>query len=339
MSLSQRRYQLQPYAGPHTRYECPVCGARKQFTRYLDTRRQEQLPPQFGRCNREDKCGYHLGPYDVNGSGLSYAASDAAEFTTVQPGARLHKVPSPRVYVLPQELYKQSLTNYERNNFAALLCNRYGPTTANELLRRFDVGTSGLWPGATIFWQLDEFARVRGGQIVLFDAHGHTAKLQQPDGETKRCVSWVHTSMARGYDHRNAPHPDWLRDYIAHSPKSPCLYGLSQLRQAPAKQPVALVEAPKTAIICTAHYPEFLWMAVGALSYPNAERLAPLRQRQILMFPDASVGGKAYQQWTAKASLLTSQGFRVEVSDILEQVATSKCQTAGLDLADLLMSI
>jgi hypothetical protein len=55
------------------------------------------------------------------------------------------------------------------------------------------------------------------------------------------------------------------------------------------------------------------------------------------MFPDASLGGKAHQQWLRKAATLTSQGFRVEVSDMLERHAGEEQRAAGYDLADLLL--
>jgi hypothetical protein len=57
------RYQLQPYGGSRrNRYACPCCGQAHQFTRYLDTQTGEQLPAEFGQCNRLDHCGYRRTP-------------------------------------------------------------------------------------------------------------------------------------------------------------------------------------------------------------------------------------------------------------------------------------
>ena len=78
---------------------------------------------------------------------------------------------------IPEEVLQQSLGHYQRNQFAQLLRSHFGLGVANDLLRRFEVGTSSHWPGATIFWQRDAAGKVRGGQVVLFDANGHTAKI------------------------------------------------------------------------------------------------------------------------------------------------------------------
>ncbi|WP_332369561.1 DUF6371 domain-containing protein [Spirosoma telluris] len=40
------------------------------------------------------------------------------------------------------------------------------------------------------------------------------------------------------------------------------LFGLPQLQTADADQPIALVEAPKTAIISMSYFSGFIWMAV-----------------------------------------------------------------------------
>ena len=67
------RYILQPYAGPASRYPCPACERRRELVRYLDTETGELVPEAFGKCNRADNCGYHLSPYHVGASGVSWA--------------------------------------------------------------------------------------------------------------------------------------------------------------------------------------------------------------------------------------------------------------------------
>jgi len=40
---------------------CPNCNKRT-FVFYLDTEKGKYLPPEFGRCHREQNCIYHKAP-------------------------------------------------------------------------------------------------------------------------------------------------------------------------------------------------------------------------------------------------------------------------------------
>lgn len=44
-----------------SRYICPNCG-RREFVRYVDNSSGEYVSDTVGKCNRIEKCGYHLPP-------------------------------------------------------------------------------------------------------------------------------------------------------------------------------------------------------------------------------------------------------------------------------------
>ncbi|NEU66402.1 DUF6371 domain-containing protein [Spirosoma agri] len=269
-------------------------------------------------------------------------AERVAAFLFDQPVTR----PAPAVasqnqlYTIPDEVFQQSLGYYPRNQFSRLLHQHFGASVADNLLKRFNIGTSGRWPGACVFWYIDEQQRIRGGQIKLFDDTFHTVKYVVKNGEKRTRTTWVHSAYARRCDEQKQPYPDWLTAYLDERndvQKSPCLFGLPQLVTAPPDQPVAIVEAPKTAVISTPYFPDFIWLAVGALSYLNAERLAPLRGRKIELFPDLSKDGSAFDRWNRVAGELLAEGFHITVSTYLEDNATADERAAGLDLADFLL--
>lgn len=244
------------------------------------------------------------------------------------------------VFTIPHEVFLQSLGHNHQNQFARLLGDHFGLTVANDLLSRFQIGTSSYWPGACVFWYIDEEGRKRGGQIKLFDANFHTVKYLDASGVRRTKTNWVHSAYARRCHELKVPYPPWLVDYLDEQhevAKSPCLFGLPQLLNAPLDQPVAIVESPKTAVLCSPYFPGFIWLAVGALSYLNASRLAPLRNRNVMLFPDLSTDGSAFDRWSRTASELTAQGFSVRVSDYLALRATQAQQDAGFDLADYLL--
>lgn len=178
-----------------------------------------------------------------------------------------------------------------------------------------------------MFWLIDEQSRVRGGEVVLIDETGHTVK--EPD----RCITWVHKALASACHRRNQAPPTWLAEYEAHGQKSPCLFGLPQLADAPIDRPVALVESAKTAILATPYFPRYVWLATRGLSSLTPDRLEPLRGRRLVLFPDAG----ALDKWQVKAGQLRRLGFDVLVSDELEKLAVEGRVPPGTDLADILL--
>ena len=331
------RFTLQPYAGKNSRTACPACGKSGCFARYLDTKAGILLGDEYGRCDHEVKCGYHLSPYKRVGNDLGHTKWIGAEtkqtvlkhplsFITVQTKPETHALS------IPQDIFKSSLTQYEHNVLARVLQEHFGWYEAKTLIARFRLGTSVYWPGACVFWLIDEESRVRGGQIVLYDDTARTVK-HNSDGSSRRHTTWAHIGLMRTYRLLEKPLPFWLTEYQKYGQKCPCLFGLPQLITAPAAQPIALVESAKTAILATPYFPQYIWMATMGLSYLTADRLKPLHGRRIVLFPDAG----AFDKWQAKANALQPLGFSISLSNYLESTVTPVQRAAGYDLGDLIL--
>lgn len=56
------RFILEPYKSIASRHTCPECKHKRYFSRYIDTEGAISFPEYVGRCDREQKCGYHLTP-------------------------------------------------------------------------------------------------------------------------------------------------------------------------------------------------------------------------------------------------------------------------------------
>ncbi|MVM33251.1 hypothetical protein GO755_24640 [Spirosoma sp. HMF4905] len=349
------RYQLPKKA---IKSDCPQCGPkhRRTLSRYVDTRTNDPLPEIYGLCDRVSNCGYHLSPYHKSSTGLTYAdqlyEQEGRQWTDQKPyqrtGAFRSAIDSPApqritpVIAIPDELFQQSLGHYERNQFACLLRQHFGMGAAQELLNRFQVGTSSRWPGACVFWYIDEQNRKRGGQIKLFGQDWHTEKYYDQHGRKCSKTSWVHSVLLYRCRSQQVPPPQWLIDYQETGACCPCLFGLPQLHSVSADQPVAIVEAPKTAILSTPYFPDYVWLAVGSLTYLNSsesglQRLAPIRARPVTFFPDLSKDGSAFDSWSRIADELNQVGFQISVSRLLESNATDKERADGFDLADFIL--
>lgn len=105
--------------------------------------------------------------------------------------------------------------------------------------------------------------------------------------------------------------------------------------------PVAVVEAEKTAVILSAYYPQYVWLATGGLFEVQPEKFRPLRGRKVILFPDADPDGKAYAYWYEAAQLVMAQPYwddspPIRVSALLEQHTTADQRRRKIDLVEFI---
>lgn len=100
----------------------------------------------------------------------------------------------------------------------------------------------------------------------------------------------------------------------------------------------------KTVAIASGYFAEmgYTWLAWGGLHMVKPERCAILKGRQIVLFPDTGLpkipdGKSPFEKWSAVANDLQKEGFRVMVSDLLEQRVSTTEKQNELDLADYLL--
>ncbi|HVI43493.1 MAG TPA: DUF6371 domain-containing protein [Chitinophaga sp.] len=326
--MREYRFVLEPGSKKHY---CPSCG-KKTFVRFIDTHTGEYLPAAYGRCDREVKCSYFK---YVDGT----LAQDREGETTASKdlyGTQPKRSPIITPAYIPFSVLKQSRKAYEGNKFVQYLIRLFGVEITQNLIKHYHLGSSNSrWPGATIFWFIDITGKVRAAQVKLFDNTGHTAKYYTAEGDKRSCTTWLHNILKYTCDRQGTEPPDWLSSYLKQGGNyACCLFGEHLLRQEPTK-PVAIVEAPATAIVASVYLPDFLWLATGSLSYLTAERCKALEGRHVCLFPDLSNDGKACKSWSRKAKEIAGIAS-ITVSDILEEHATNEERVSGLDLRDYL---
>lgn len=94
-------------------------------------------------------------------------------------------------------------------------------------------------------------------------------------------------------------------------------------------QKVAIVESEKTALFMRLEFPDYTWMATGSLSGFKHEYLAPLKEFNVIAFPDNG----AYDQWHQTATSMNELGFSIEVSTAIEDASYE----TGWDLVDVFL--
>jgi hypothetical protein len=89
---------------------------------------------------------------------------------------------------------------------------------------------------------------------------------------------------------------------------------------------IAIVESEKTAIVMSIFLPDFIWLATGSKQNLKFDLLKPIKKRNIVLFPDKG----EYLNWLSKAKDLNTIGFKIAVSELIEQTNFNN----GFDLAD-----
>ena len=272
------------------KYNCPSCN-KKRFVRYIETETGNYAEDHFGRCDREVSCGLR-----------AYPKSGTFPHLNFTPKVIIPPAPS----FIDNALVQRTLSNFEINPLVTYLINRFGQETTIQVILEYKVGTAKKFNGSTVFYQIDTDGRVRTGKIMGYDAvTGKRCK-----GEQGPQITWVHSALR-----------------LPHFHLSQCLFGLHLLNQDTQK--VAIVESEKTALFMRLEFPDYTWMATGSLSGFKHEYLAPLKEFNVIAFPDNG----AYDQWHQTATSMNELGFSIEVSTAIEDASYE----TGWDLVDVFL--
>ena len=118
-------------------------------------------------------------------------------------------------------------------------------------------------------------------------------------------------------------------------------YGPDCHRLKHGGETVAIVEAEKTAVILSEHYPQYTWLAAGGLFEIQPYKFIPLTRYKVILFPDTDPDAFAYTKWYEAAQTVMRSFFwppnnPIRVSPILERHATKDQKRRKIDLADYL---
>lgn len=341
---NEYRYILEKGSKKH---HCPDCG-KKRFVRYIDTKTGQYLPDHYGRCDRESKCSYHLNPY-LDGYVKAIWKQEQGNRSELPNNwkpqrKKVTPQPTPEPVFFDFETFKQTLQpeRYEKNTFIQNLFYRVQfPFEADEVtkvIQLYRLGTviKGSWTGAVTLPYIDKKGFVRTIQVKKFDEQNHTTVQNKLD-----------KVILSGLKKENKAVPEWLTKHIEYGDEYgyfTCLFGEHLLSKYP-NNPVALVEAPKTAVYGTLYFglpetPESLiWLAVYNKSSFSFDKLKVLQGRFIYVFPDLSKDGSTFKEWETKAKEYETRlkGTRFIFSDLLEQLAPEQDKNEGNDLADYLI--
>ena len=276
---------------------CPQCG-KKSFVVYLDSDRQI-INEKVGKCDRADKCAYHYTPKEY------FRDNGNDRPITHRPKPKVKNEPSPTYFDIG--IFKKTRRAYEKNNLIIFLKRKFKPDLIVKAIIDYHIGTSKHFDGgSTVFWQIDRYGNIRGGKIMKYNPD-NGKRVKKPFNH----ITWVHSVMN-------------LKDYNLQQ----CLFGEHLLKKYPDRT-VAVVESEKTAIIASITHRNCVFLACGGCQNLNEKRCVPLKNRNVVFFPD---NGK-YDEWSEKVKSISHLFKAFKVSRIMEHQA----EELGEDIGDLIL--
>lgn len=280
---------------------CPSCG-KKRFVPYVLTADPSVAAgPEYGRCDREQSCGYFRYP--------GGEVKTAAEQQKGSPFAEIKR----EAIVFPAEFATKNEVTTSNTLFRAY-AQLFLPGILRSVMAQYMCGTGGR--GECVYFQYDG-ANVRTAKAILYGKDGH--RLKAEDGGLP--VWWLHKVPA-------------LRKHTAGRELRQCLFG-QHLLAIDRESPVFVVEGEKTAVLMTAYeewivrkgaeFERHLYLACGGSQMlKGAIDLSCLFGRRVALVPDDG-------QWLNWSRTAGAYGW--ECIDI-EELKKKTGQPDGCDIWD-----
>lgn len=263
---------------------------KKTFVKFIDTETNNYMEGSLGRCDRESNCGYFNAP-NAN-------KPITTPLNHLPPISTFHDI----------ELIDIYCNNYNTNNFVQYMLKHFDEELVIQVIEKYIIGTCDNWKGATIFYQIDQDFNIYAGKVMLY--HCNTGKrVKKPFPH----INWLHSVLQ-------------LKRFVLQQ----CLFGLHLAVNCNKHKTICLVESEKTAILMSIYFPDNVWLATGSKTNLKLQLLKPIKQFNIIVFPDKS----EFEDWNKKVVLLKKNGFKIICSNLLENKNINK----GDDLVDFLQT-
>lgn len=233
---------------------CPQCGKLRFVPFVLTADPSVKAGPEYGRCDREQSCGYFRYP------GSEVKIDTDREYVPEPPKEPI---------LIPAE-YAIGARVSDTNSLYLAYAGFVNPLQLRVTMARFHCGTGNH--GECIYYQHDG-EHVRTAKAILYGKDGHRIKTE--DGGLP--VWWLHKSPT-------------VVEYTRGKELKQCFFGQHLLKQYPTAK-VYVVEAEKTAVLMSATdrkpMKERMWLACGGSQMlKGAIDLMPLMERDVTLVPD-----------------------------------------------------
>jgi hypothetical protein len=274
----QFKYGLDPSS---KKYPCPQCGHKSCFVVYLDNESKQPVDVnQFGRCDRENNCCYHLAPW----TDPELAEKARKEFVPTPDPEERQIYPSDETVHRITQRTKTCVSPFHR------FCNKL--TISNDHLMRFGVYSDDE---KTVFVFRNTEERVVNMKWFKYKDDGHR------DHDFK------------SFSLKNPPPPpqvDGTSKIFVEKHKL-CLFGEHLLDKSKARK-VIVVESEKTAAMASFFYKDFDWVSCASNNGLTDEKIRVLHNRTVIWLCDADAAGRNNKS-IERASQYISEFYLVDL--------------------------
>lgn len=329
--MNNFKYSLEKYRNRNQKHNCPRCDKRS-FVRYVDNETNTYLDKDVGRCDHQDGCGYHYTPKEyhkdnnITMNNTNYTNNntyyyDKTKTRTAVPRTNVTNGTNGKKEQIDSIPFKyiEEATKTLNSTLIEYFHNLFDEDTIRNTVDNYFIGCTK--DRAVVYPQIDANEIVR------------TAKEQKYNAETGKrikdepyAIGWLHTKLIK----KGLLPKDFQLKM--------CLFGEHLISSERFKNmPVGIVESEKSALIASGCMPDIVWMAAGAKDWLNVDKLKPLKERKIILYPDTSSTGNAFDRWTKIANEAKGLGYNISVSTLLENKCTDEEKAKGYDLGDYLI--
>lgn len=231
---------------------CPACGKMRFVPFVLTADGRTLAGEEFGRCDREQSCGYFRYPSGVSREGVR------VERQPELPGGRFEL-----------SLVYPSMYSVKINSLYRAFADLVGRDRLLEMFELYRIGTGAH--GECLFPQYDGEC-LRTAKAIRYDVNGHRLK---DAGGAALPVYWLHKSPM-------------FKEYMSRHKLEQCLFGQHLLKLREGAE-VWVVEAEKTALLMAAtdEREDRVWLACGGSQMmKGAIDLRCLQGREVTLVPD-----------------------------------------------------
>lgn len=252
-------------------YSCYSCGAHGDAIEFLMMKQGLTYPDALRWLAKK----YNIVIPDDAHDEWSDRLNNIIEKAKQAEARRLENIQQAKTLYLPLETPAELMKNTGSSNLVrwlySLPWNDEQRGRLPKMIRNYAVGVSR--DGLTVFWQIDEQARVHTGKMMRYKPDGHR------DKDSDYNFDWVHSKLFRQGIYNQEEY-----DYET------CLFGQHLLPFCPDAQ-IHLVESEKTALIMATYYGNMsrnLWLATGGLQFFDRKHIQVLidQGRDIVVYPD-----------------------------------------------------